>query len=122
MSDLPQTIRFDADGLVPVVAQDAVTGDVLMLAYMNDEALRLTAATGYAHYWSRGRQKLWRKGETSGHTQIVDEILVNCERNSLLLLVRQTGAFEIQQADGRTVRIRAKPSPRPRSRGKAPAP
>ncbi|MGH2614260.1 MAG: phosphoribosyl-AMP cyclohydrolase [Thermomicrobiales bacterium] len=92
MSDLRTDIHFGADGLVPVVAQDAVTGDVLMLAYMNDEALRLTAATGHAHYWSRGRRRLWRKGETSGHAQIVDEIRINCERNSLLLLVRQSGA------------------------------
>lgn len=85
-------IRFDRDGLVPVVVQDAASGDVLMLAFMNEEALRLTSATGDAHYWSRGRQTLWRKGETSGHTQAVEEIRVNCELNSLLLLVRQTGA------------------------------
>jgi phosphoribosyl-AMP cyclohydrolase len=85
-------IEFDADGLAPVVVQDAATGDVLMLAAMNAEALRLTRQTGRAHYWSRGRRRLWRKGETSGHEQIVDEIRVNCERNSLLLLVRQLGA------------------------------
>jgi phosphoribosyl-AMP cyclohydrolase len=93
MSDLaPQSVQFGADGLAPVVVQDAVTGDVLMLAYMNEDALRLTHETGRAHYWSRGRKALWRKGETSGHEQIVDEIRVNCERNSLLLLVRQVGA------------------------------
>jgi phosphoribosyl-AMP cyclohydrolase len=85
-------VAFDADGLAPVVVQDAVTGDVLMVATMNAEALRLTRETGRAHYWSRGRRCLWRKGETSGHEQIVDEIRVNCERNSLLLLVRQLGA------------------------------
>ena len=85
-------VRFDPDGLAPVVVQDAVTGDVLMLAYMNDEALRLTRQTGLAHYWSRSRGRLWRKGETSGNAQAVDEVLVNCERNSLLLKVRQTGA------------------------------
>jgi len=93
MSELsPPTIRFGADGLAPVVVQDAVSGDVLMLAYMNGDALRLTYETGRAHYWSRGRNALWRKGETSGHEQVVDEIRVNCEQNSLLLLVRQVGA------------------------------
>jgi phosphoribosyl-AMP cyclohydrolase len=87
-----EQIRFGDDGLVPAVVQDVATGDVLMVAFMNDEALRLTYATGEAHYWSRSRKKLWRKGETSSHTQTVVEIRVNCERNSLLLLVRQTGA------------------------------
>jgi phosphoribosyl-AMP cyclohydrolase len=88
----PRNVRYDADGLAPVVVQDAISGDVLMLAYMNDEALRLTHETGRAHYWSRGRNALWRKGETSGHEQLVEEIRVNCEQNSLLLLVRQIGA------------------------------
>jgi phosphoribosyl-AMP cyclohydrolase len=69
-----------------------VSGDVLMLAFMNDDALRLTSETGRTHFWSRSRNSLWRKGETSGHEQIVDEIRVNCEQNSLLLLVRQIGA------------------------------
>jgi phosphoribosyl-AMP cyclohydrolase len=86
-----ERIQFGADGLVPVVVQDAVTGDVLMLAFMNALALRRTRETGRAHYWSRGRQALWRKGETSGNEQIVEEIRVNCEENSLLLVVRQTG-------------------------------
>jgi phosphoribosyl-AMP cyclohydrolase len=85
-------IQFGDDGLIPVVAQDAVTGDVLMLAFMNDEALRRTRETGRAHYWSRSRGRLWRKGETSGNEQIVDAIHINCENNSLLLLVRQVGA------------------------------
>ena len=88
----PRNVRYGADGLAPVVVQDAVSGDVLMLAYMNDDALRLTHETGRAHYWSRGRNALWRKGETSGHEQLVEEIRVNCEQNSLLLLVRQVGA------------------------------
>ena len=88
----PRNVRYGADGLAPVVVQDAVSGDVLMLAFMNDEALRLTHETGRAHYWSRGRNALWRKGETSGHEQLVEEIRVNCEQNSLLLLVRQVGA------------------------------
>ena len=85
-------VRFGPDGLIPAVAQDTVTGDMLMLGFMNEAALRLTYETGVAHYWNRSRKKLWRKGETSGHTQAVDEIRVNCERNSLLLLVRQSGA------------------------------
>ena len=88
----PPSVRFDSGGLVPAVVQDAVSGDVLMLAYMNDEALRLTQQTGLTHFWSRSRGSLWRKGATSGHEQIVDEIRVNCEQNSLLLLVRQVGA------------------------------
>src|SRR5215207_7503352 len=93
MSELdPRGVRFDADGLVPTVVQDTVSGDVLMLAYMNEDALRHTYETGLAHFWSRSRNSLWRKGETSGHEQIVDEIRVNCEQNSLLLLVRQIGA------------------------------
>jgi phosphoribosyl-AMP cyclohydrolase len=85
-------VRFDSDGLVPVVVQDADTGDVLMLAYMNDQALNLTRETGQAHFWSRGRGKLWRKGETSGNVQIVQDVRINCEQNSLLLRVRQHGA------------------------------
>jgi phosphoribosyl-AMP cyclohydrolase len=85
-------VRFGEDGLVPAIVQDAVNGDVLMLAYMNEEALRLTRETGRAHYWSRSRGALWRKGETSGHEQIIERLAVNCERNSLLLHVRQIGA------------------------------
>jgi phosphoribosyl-AMP cyclohydrolase len=93
MSDVAQLpVRFDDDGLVPVVVQDGRTGDVLMLAFMSEDALRLTQETGRAHYWSRSRNRLWKKGETSGNVQLVDEIRVNCERNSLLLRVRQVGA------------------------------
>jgi phosphoribosyl-AMP cyclohydrolase len=93
MNDLPpRIVQYGADGLAPVVVQDAVSGDVLMLAYMNDEALQLTQETGRAHYWSRSRNALWKKGETSGHEQLVDDLRVNCEQNSLLLLVRQVGA------------------------------
>jgi phosphoribosyl-AMP cyclohydrolase len=89
-AELP--IVFDADGLVPAVVQDIETGDVLMLAYMNREALERTFETGQAHFWSRSRQTLWRKGETSGHVQLVREIRVNCYENSLLLSVTQVGA------------------------------
>ncbi len=85
-------VRFGADGLAPVVAQDAATGQVLMVAFMNAEALARTRRTGRVHYWSRSRGRLWRKGEASGHEQVVEAILVNCEHNSLLLKVRQLGA------------------------------
>lgn len=85
-------LRFDADGLVPVVIQDADTSAVLMMAFMNREALEATRQTGRVHFWSRSRTKLWRKGESSGHEQIVDEIFVNCDLNSLLITVRQIGA------------------------------
>ena len=82
---------WDQNGLIPVVAQDAVSGEVLMVAWMNEESLRLTLQTGQATYWSRSRQSLWRKGETSGHTQQISEILIDCDGDTLLLKVRQTG-------------------------------
>lgn len=84
-------ITFDEHGLVPVVVQDSDSGDVLMMAFMNQQALDETRRTGHTHFWSRSRNKLWRKGETSGHEQIVDEILINCDQNSLLLKVQQVG-------------------------------
>jgi phosphoribosyl-AMP cyclohydrolase/phosphoribosyl-ATP pyrophosphohydrolase len=84
-------LKFDAQGLVPVVIQDADNGQVLMVASMNAEALRLTRETGYTYLFSRSRNKLWRKGEESGHVQEVREIYVNCEENSLLLKVIQHG-------------------------------
>ena len=83
--------RFDANGLVAAIAQDAATGEVLMLAWMNAEALAQTIATGRATYWSRSRGSLWVKGETSGHTQEVTEIRVDCDQDAVLLVVRQTG-------------------------------
>ena len=85
-------IKFDEHGLVPAVAQDAKTGAVLMLAYMNEESLRRTIDTGYATYYSRSRKTLWKKGETSGHVQRVREILYDCDGDTLLLKVVQTGA------------------------------
>lgn len=85
-------LKFGADGLLPAIAQDAVTGDVLMLAYMNAEAFAATVASGRATYWSRSRQALWCKGETSGHVQMVQEIRVDCDQDTVLLKVRQTGA------------------------------
>jgi phosphoribosyl-AMP cyclohydrolase len=84
--------KFDVDGLVAAIAQDADTGEVLMLAWMNAEALQLTIDTGRAVYWSRSRKALWRKGDTSGHEQHVDEIRVDCDQDAVLLKVRQTGA------------------------------
>ena len=83
--------RFDALGLIAAIAQDAMTGEVLMLAWMNAEALQQTIETGRATYWSRSRGALWVKGETSGHTQEVIEIRVDCDQDAVLLRVRQTG-------------------------------
>jgi phosphoribosyl-AMP cyclohydrolase len=77
--------------LIPAVAQDWKTGEVLMLAYMNSIALSKTLETGVAHYWSRSRGKLWRKGETSGNEQIVKEILIDCDEDAILLKVEQRG-------------------------------
>jgi len=79
------------NGLVPVIVQDIDTNEVLMLAYMNEEALEKTLKTGYAHYFSRSRNKLWKKGESSGHTQEVKEILVDCDNDTILLKVKQNG-------------------------------
>ncbi len=83
--------KFGADGLVAAIAQDAETGVVLMLAWMNDEALRLTLETRRATYWSRSRGEIWVKGESSGHTQDIVEVRVDCDQDAVLLKVRQTG-------------------------------
>ncbi|MBX5456669.1 MAG: phosphoribosyl-AMP cyclohydrolase [Thermogemmatispora sp.] len=85
------TLRFDRQGLIPAVIQDDESNEVLMVAFMNEEALRLTRETGYTHFYSRSRQKIWRKGEQSGHRQQVRAIFVNCEENSLLIRVVQEG-------------------------------
>ncbi len=85
-------IIFGADGLIPAVIQDASTNAVLMVGFMNDLALQRTRETGRTHFWSRSRNRLWRKGETSGHEQLVESIFVNCELNSLLITVQQVGA------------------------------
>jgi phosphoribosyl-AMP cyclohydrolase len=84
-------IRFDERGLVPAVVQDAATGDVLMVAWMNEEALRRTEASGQAHFWSRSRQELWHKGATSGNFMNVREIWVDCDADTVLLKVDPTG-------------------------------
>lgn len=83
--------RFDANGLIAAIAQDADTGEVLMLAWMNADALQQTMRTGRATYWSRSRGEIWVKGETSGHTQEVIEIRIDCDQDAVLLKVRQTG-------------------------------
>ena len=80
-----------ADGLVPVIAQDSETKEILMLAYANKEALDLTISTGYAHYFSRSRNKIWKKGGTSGHIQKITEIRVDCDQDSLVFNVVQEG-------------------------------
>jgi phosphoribosyl-AMP cyclohydrolase len=85
------SVAWNADGLVPVVAQEAATGDVLMLAWMNREALERTAAAGEAVYWSRSRARLWHKGEESGHIQKVHEIRLDCDQDVILLKVTQLG-------------------------------
>ncbi|ADQ46099.1 phosphoribosyl-ATP diphosphatase [Caldicellulosiruptor kronotskyensis 2002] len=84
-------LKFDQNGLVPVVVQDNSTGEVLMLAYMNKEALELTIQTGYMHYFSRSRNKIWRKGETSGNVQKLKSLFLDCDGDTLLAIVEQTG-------------------------------
>ena len=85
------SVKWSNDGLVPAIAQDAATGKVLMLAWMNRESLRLTAETGQAVYWSRSRNKLWRKGEESGHVQKIRSIRLDCDNDAVLLEVEQVG-------------------------------
>lgn len=86
-------VNWTADGLVPAIAQDAATGEILMVAWMNREALKRTAELGEAVYWSRSRKKLWHKGEESGHTQKVLEIRTDCDEDVILLKVEQTGGI-----------------------------
>jgi len=88
-----EAIRWDRDGLVPAIAQEAGSGQVLMVAWMNREALAETARTGRAVYWSRSRRKLWRKGEESGHVQTVREIRLDCDQDVVLLTVEQQGGI-----------------------------
>lgn len=85
-------VRFDERGLVPAVVQDALSGEVLMLAYMNRESLERTIATGETHFWSRSRNELWHKGATSGHTQKVTGMSLDCDGDTILVRVLQTGA------------------------------
>lgn len=83
--------KFDAAGLVTAVVTDATSGAVLMVAHMNQEAIDATIATGHAHFWSRSREKLWRKGETSGHVLDVQEIRVDCDQDALLIIANAAG-------------------------------
>jgi phosphoribosyl-AMP cyclohydrolase len=86
-------IKWDADGLVPAIAQDAATGKVLMMAWMNRESLQLTVDQGRAVYWSRSRQKLWPKGEESGHVQKLKDLRLDCDADVILMAVEQVGGI-----------------------------
>lgn len=115
--------RFDASGLITAVVADSRDNAVLMLAHMNAEALQLTIETGIAHYWSRSRQCLWKKGESSGNLQMVDEIRVDCDQDAVLLKVRVSGAdatchtgrrscfYRKIEIDGATARLKADSEP-----------
>lgn len=91
IESLVKQIKFDERGLVTAVAQDAKSGEVLMVAWMNREALQKTLDTRQVYYWSRSRSSLWRKGETSGHTQALKDLYIDCDGDTLLLKVDQTG-------------------------------
>ena len=91
MQVLQSEIKFDANGLVPAIVQDANTNEVLMLAYMNAESLELTMSTGETHFWSRSRRDLWHKGVTSGNIQSVVEVRVDCDTDTLLIRVHPAG-------------------------------
>jgi len=93
LPDWLNQVRFDADGLIPAIAQDAADGTILMVAWMNAEALAETAASRYAVYWSRSRARLWRKGEESGHRQQVQEIRLDCDSDVILLKITQEGGI-----------------------------
>jgi phosphoribosyl-AMP cyclohydrolase len=92
-TDFLDQVRFDSQGLIPAIAQDAATNEVLMVAWMNRESLALTAEEQRAVYWSRSRQKLWRKGEESGHIQKVLEIRMDCDEDVIILKVEQLGGI-----------------------------
>jgi len=107
-------IKFNEAGLVPAIAQDATSGRVLMMAWINEEAVQQTIATGFAHYFSRSRNKQWQKGESSGHVQKVLEMYLDCDGDTLLLKIEQTGpachtnresCFFKQQKNGEWVSI-----------------
>lgn len=87
-----EDIKFDSKGLVPAIVQEADTGEVLMLAYMNAESIKMTLESGYTHFWSRSRQEYWKKGATSGSLQEVRELLYDCDGDTLLVRVKQQGS------------------------------
>ncbi len=93
MSQWLDDVRWDDKGLVPAIAQDYESGKILMFAWMNKEALKLTAEQGHAVYWSRSRNKLWHKGEESGHQQIIHDIRIDCDNDVILLSVEQKGSI-----------------------------
>jgi phosphoribosyl-AMP cyclohydrolase len=93
MNDWLETVNWNSEGLVPAIAQDAQTGKILMMAWMNRESLRLTAERQEAIYWSRSRRSLWHKGETSGHTQLIKEIRLDCDEDVIVLQVEQKGGI-----------------------------
>lgn len=111
------SLRFNTDGLIPAIAQSASDGEVLMLAWMNREAIGRTMEEGYVCYYSRSRQRLWRKGETSGHRQRLVEMRIDCDGDAILLRVEQTGpachtnrpACFYLQVDGNRVRVTGNP-------------
>ncbi len=84
-------LKYDENGLIPAIVQDIDNGDVLMMAYMNESSLKMTLETGFTHFWSRSRQKYWKKGETSGNVQEVREALYDCDADTLLIKVKQHG-------------------------------
>ncbi len=88
---IPNNLKYDEKGLIPAVIQDASTGEVLMVAYMNAESLKRSVESGRTWFWSRSRQKFWQKGETSGNVQRIREILYDCDQDTLLVKVDQTG-------------------------------
>jgi len=114
----PEELKYDKDGLIPAIIQDVDTKDVLMMAYMNCEALKKTLSTGETWFWSRSRKKYWHKGESSGNVQKVMELFYDCDRDTLLLLVKQKGAachegyyscFHYQMSGDGSVTIKGEP-------------
>jgi len=91
MMKMPEDVKYDESGLIPAIIQEAVSGEVLMMAYMNEESLKKTLAEGKCCFWSRSRKKLWLKGETSGNVQIVKEAFIDCDNDTLLFKVEQVG-------------------------------
>lgn len=91
-AEIIKNVKFDANGLVPAIAQDFVNGEVLMMAWMNAEAIEKTLATNDVYYWSRSRWELWLKGATSGHTQKLKEMFLDCDGDTILLKIEQIGA------------------------------
>ena len=113
--ELPGQLKYDDNGLIPAIIQDDANGDVLMMAWMNQDAVRQTVETGRVTFWSRSRQKFWIKGETSGHTQTVRSLSIDCDADCILIRVEQVGAachegfrscfFRSASEDGETLAV-----------------